>query len=259
MDHFMDHQVKTVAVSGGFDPIHIGHVRMFEQARKLGDRLVVILNNDAWLKNKKGYRFMPEEERAEIIRAFPFVDDVYLTKHLPNDPDRSVCEALKDLAPDVFANGGDRSPEGDPVPEVAICQSLGIEMVYNVGDGGKVQSSSWLTDKFPKHQERPWGDMDTFVQKPGWWLKRLTIKAGEQLSTQKHFKRSEIWVCTEGSGKAVINGESHDFELGAIAKFKEGVIHTLLAETDCTFIEIAYGPEMSEDDIERISDKYGRA
>jgi cytidyltransferase-like protein len=137
----------VVAVSGGFDPVHIGHVRMFKEAKALGDELVVILNNDHWLKDKKGFPFMPETERKEIVEAIKGVDRVVLTRHGPGDPDRSVCHILKEIKPDIFANGGDRKPDGDPVPEVDVCKELGIAMVYNVGAGGKVQSSSWLIAK----------------------------------------------------------------------------------------------------------------
>lgn len=137
----------VVAVSGGFDPIHIGHVRMFQEAKRLGDRLVVIVNNDHWLRDKKGAEFMPEAERKEIIEAIEGVDRVVITEHIPGDPDRSVCIALRKIRPHIFANGGDRRPDGDPVPEVALCEALGIRMVYNVGHGGKVQSSSWLVKK----------------------------------------------------------------------------------------------------------------
>jgi len=138
---------KIVAISGGFDPIHIGHVRMFKEAKALGDELVVILNNDNWLVSKKGFSFMPEEERKEIIEAIAGVDRVIITDHAIGDSDRSVCRALLGIKPHTFANGGDRKPDGDPVPEVDLCNELGIEMVYNVGAGGKVQSSSWLTKK----------------------------------------------------------------------------------------------------------------
>lgn len=143
--------LKTVAVSGGFDPIHVGHIRMFKEARALGDKLVVILNNDNWLVAKKGYAFMPAKERAEIIESFPFVDRVYITKHKKSDPDRSVCKALKALKPDVFANGGDRKAAKD-IPEAILCRELGIRMVFNVGKGGKVQSSSWLVDAATKRK-----------------------------------------------------------------------------------------------------------
>lgn len=138
-------EIQWVAVSGGFDPIHVGHLRMFKKARALGDKLVVILNNDNWLQSKKGSAFMPEKERAEIIRAFPFVDKVYITKHTKNDPDRSVTKALKALKPAIFANGGDRKNTAD-IPEAQVCGDLGIRMVFNVG-GGKIQSSSWLIKK----------------------------------------------------------------------------------------------------------------
>jgi len=140
----------VVAVSGGFDPVHVGHVRLFSEARKLGDELVVILNNDNWLKDKKGSIFIPERERKEILEAIRGVDRIHLTDHKPGEyfKDRSVCRALREIRPDIFANGGDRKPEGDPVPEVALCEELGIEMLYNVGKGGKVQSSSWLLSRY---------------------------------------------------------------------------------------------------------------
>jgi cytidyltransferase-like protein len=138
-----------VAVSGGFDPIHIGHIRMFEKAKSLGDELVVILNNDNWLKKKKGYAFMPEKERKEVIEALRTVDRVVITKHGVNPKDMSVSRELRAIKPDVFANGGDRKL--DNVPEVAVCAAIGCAMVFNVGRGGKVQSSSWL---LKKHQER---------------------------------------------------------------------------------------------------------
>ncbi len=136
----------TVAVSGGFDPIHIGHIRMFQEAKKLGDRLVVIMNNDNWLKKKKGYAFMPEEERKEIIESIRGVDEVVITSHQPNPEDMSVCAELNKIKPDIFANGGDRFK--DNIPEVAVCENIGCKTVFGLGQGGKVQSSSWLLKKF---------------------------------------------------------------------------------------------------------------
>lgn len=145
----------VVAVSGGFDPIHVGHVRMFWEAKKMGDELVVILNNDNWFSIKGRHLFMPEQERKEIIEALKPVDRVILSYHKPSKKkfDRtsreySVCQELEDLKPDIFANGGDRF-ESD-VPEVATCQKIGCRLVFNVGQGGKVQSSSWLLEKYLK-------------------------------------------------------------------------------------------------------------
>lgn len=138
-------KIQVVAVSGGFDPVHIGHVRMFEAAKKLGDKLVVILNNDNWLQKKKGHVFMPEKERKEIIEAFKMIDKVVITKHPKNFKDISVCAELKKIKPDIFANGGDRKL--DNIPEVTVCEKINCQMVFNVGRGGKVQSSSWLVNK----------------------------------------------------------------------------------------------------------------
>ncbi len=139
-------KIKLVAVSGGFDPLHIGHVRMIREARALGDKLVVIINNDNWLMKKKGYVFMPQEERREVVEALEGVDEVVFTEHGLDVDDMSVCSELRKILPDIFANGGDRKPDGDPVPEVSVCEELGIMMVYNVGTGGKVQSSSKLVE-----------------------------------------------------------------------------------------------------------------
>lgn len=144
----MKRKKKVVAVSGGFDPVHVGHVRLFKEARKLGDELVVILNNDHWLAAKKGRAFMPERERKELLEGIKWVDRVVVTRHKKGDSDRSVCRELRRLKPAIFANGGDRTYTN--IPEVALCDDLGIKMVFNVGKGGKVQSSSWLIEKATK-------------------------------------------------------------------------------------------------------------
>ncbi len=134
---------KIVTVSGGFDPIHVGHVRMIQEAAALGDELVVILNNDHWLMKKKGFVFMPQDQRKEIIEAIAGVARVVLTNHESNCEDMSVCDALREIQPHVFANGGDRF--ADNIPEAVLARELGIETVFQIGRGGKVQSSSWLT------------------------------------------------------------------------------------------------------------------
>lgn len=138
----------VVAVSGGFDPIHPGHIRMFEAAKKLGDELVVILNNDNWLKKKKGFVFMPERDRKEVVQAIRWVDRVVLTSHKPNTKDMSVCTELKKIRPNIFAKGGDRNKKNIPPCEVRLEKEVGYKVVENVGRGGKIQSSSWLLTKF---------------------------------------------------------------------------------------------------------------
>ena len=140
---------KIVMVSGGFDPIHIGHVRYMQEAKKLGDYLVVVINNDNWLRLKKGSNFMPEQERKEIIEAISGVDEVVISRHSENTIDMSVCEEIIKIKPDIFANGGDRF--ADNIPEFKLCNDLGIVMVFNVGRGGKIRSSSELLKEYSEH------------------------------------------------------------------------------------------------------------
>ena len=128
-------------VSGGFDPPHIGHIRMFKEAAKWGD-VVVAINSDDWLMRKKGYVFMPWEERAEIIRELASVTVVIDF----DDSDNTACEAIKKFKPDAFANGGDRKKEN--TPEMDVCDELGIQMLWGIGGKDKPQSSSWLVNKF---------------------------------------------------------------------------------------------------------------
>lgn len=148
--------MKTIIISGGFDPIHIGHVRMIKEAQRRAERLVVIINNDNWLMKKKGYVFMPELERAEVILAMLRPNDFFrFTTHEKDFDDRSVCADLiilqKQMSSSelIFANGGDRL--ADNIPEYELCQELGITMIFNVG-GGKVQSSSDLVKKYKKNK-----------------------------------------------------------------------------------------------------------
>ena len=135
---------KTVAVSGGFDPIHVGHIRMIREAAEHGD-VIVIANSDEWLLRKKGYVFMPLKERAEIIQSIKGVAAVFQA----DDDDDTVTESLLRLKPDIFANGGDRKQQN--TPEMKVCDDIGIEMLWNVG-GGKIQSSSELVAKSKQYK-----------------------------------------------------------------------------------------------------------
>ena len=126
-----------VAVSGYFDPIHIGHLEYLRMAKELGDSLVVIINNNYQCKLKKGKHFMDENDRVEIVKALKFVDEVFLSV----DNDRTVCKSLAEIKPDIFANGGDRVTS--EVPETPVCKKFNIKMVDGLGD--KIRSSSSLT------------------------------------------------------------------------------------------------------------------
>jgi len=135
----------VIAVSGGFDPVHIGHVRMIRDAARYGD-VMVIINSDDWLMRKKGYVFMPWKERAEIMGNIKGVTVVTQV----DDSDGTVCEALKRHKPDVFANGGDRKTQN--TPEMDVCEELGIQMMWAVGGSNKPQSSSWLVNKLKENK-----------------------------------------------------------------------------------------------------------
>ena len=144
---------KIVCVSGGFDPLGLHHIMYMNSAKKLGSLLIVILNSDRFLYNKKGYYFLPSMHRKIIIENLRAVDYVYT--HNPTDPDdMTVCEALIDLQPDIFAKGGDRSPLDDPIPEEKLCTDLGIEIVYGVGGFNKISSSSTLVEEGYKRFEK---------------------------------------------------------------------------------------------------------
>ena len=133
----MNKKLTTVAVSGYFDPIHVGHLEYLQLAKKLGDNLIVIINNNLQAELKKGSTFMDEKDRMEIVAALRCVDEVFLSI----DTDKSVCKSLEHIKPDIFANGGDRSL--DEIPETAVMKKYNIKMVD--GLGSKIRSSSDLT------------------------------------------------------------------------------------------------------------------
>ncbi|MES2437316.1 MAG: adenylyltransferase/cytidyltransferase family protein [Patescibacteria group bacterium] len=136
--------MKIVATSGYFNPLHKGHVRLIQEAKKLGDYLIVIVNNDEQVKLKGSVPFMTAHERAEIVAALKAVDEVIIAL----DDDRTVRKTLQHIKPHVFAKGGDTMSPLD-IPETEVCSVLNIEMVFGVG-GGKIQSSSWLKDGIKK-------------------------------------------------------------------------------------------------------------
>jgi len=131
---------KIVVASGYFDPLHVGHIEYLKLSKNLGDKLIVIINNDNQARLKKGYVFMKQEERAKIVKALKCVDEVFISI----DKDRSVCKSLEKIKPHIFANGGDRHTGN--IPESEICEKHGVKMVDELG--GKIQSSSELVKKF---------------------------------------------------------------------------------------------------------------
>jgi D-beta-D-heptose 7-phosphate kinase/D-beta-D-heptose 1-phosphate adenosyltransferase len=254
--------MKTlVLVTGGFDPLHSGHIAYFRAAKQLGDTLVVGVNSDAWLNRKKGRAFMPWDERMNIVKNIKDVDFVLEF----NDDDGSAKQAIK-LArqtwPDhkiIFANGGDRTAVN--IPEMDI-QDDNLEFVFGAGGEDKKNSSSWILQewKAPK-TSRQWGHWRVLhEQGHEVKLKELTVDPGKRLSMQRHKDRAEHWFVAEGTATVyTVNSASTDEELlGVYEQFQHVHIrqtewHQLSNETDrpLKIIEIQYGKNCIEEDIER--------
>ena len=196
---------KIVLVTGGFDPLHPGHIEYFKAAKELGDELHVGLNSDEWLTRKKGRPFMKFTDRAAIIEELKVVDKVISF----DDSDDSACGAIyKTMATHskadiIFANGGDRS--NTTTPEYKTYKDMrGVDFAFGVGGDNKINSSSWILDEWKTQKtERQWGYWRVLDDKPekGYKVKELVIYPGKSLSEQKHFKRSEQWMILEGTVK----------------------------------------------------------
>ena len=251
---------KIVLVTGGFDPLHSGHIEYFKSAKKLGDLLVVGINSDTWLSRKKGAPFMPEKERNAIVKNLSMVDRTIFF----NDRDGSAKEAIRDLRalyPNdqiVFANGGDRTQEN--IPEMDI-KDDNLVFAFGVGGENKMNSSSWILQewKTPK-TERAWGYYRVLhEQGKDVKVKELTVDPGKCLSMQRHKDRGEHWFVSEGTATVYTLNRSTDVELiGTFNKFDNLHIgktewHQLCNETESPLkiVEIQYGDNCIEDDIER--------
>ena len=251
--------MKKIVVSGGFDPVHVGHLEMFENARKLGDHLIVILNSDKFLLDKKGFIFMPYEERKKILLGFSCVDEIVECI----DKDNTVCETLLKLKStnqvDIFANGGDRKEVTD-IPEFEICKKNNIEMVFDIG-GGKIQSSSSLINQFLNYKEkRPWGHFENLHENENYKVKKLTIFPEQKISLQFHNHRNERWYVVKGEGKVFIDSEIFDCAKGSSFEIQKKQHHSIenTGNENLEIIEIQFGDLLSEKDIVRLEDKYGR-
>tara|TARA_X000000950_G_scaffold91133_1_gene114649 strand:- start:235 stop:1008 length:774 start_codon:yes stop_codon:yes gene_type:complete len=250
--------MKICVVSGGFDPIHSGHIEYFKAAKKYGDKLIVALNSDSWLKNKKGKFFMPFNERKSIIESMSFVDDVIDFEDDVIGSCINALEKVKKLYPNdeiFFANGGDRNNSN--ISEMSV---KGIKFIFSVGGDNKKNSSSWILKEWQYyHEERLWGSFYNLFEEGDIKVKELIVESGKGMSFQKHFKRSEIWLVSKGSCIVNYSKDSPDNKKNIqLNKFDHYLIpvgewHQItnpFKET-CHLIEIQYGKECLEDDIER--------
>ena len=250
--------MKLIIVSGGFDPIHSGHIEYFKAAKKYGERLIVALNSDSWLENKKGKFFMPFDERKAIIESMSYVDEVIDFEDDEIGSCINALEKVKKLYPNneiFFANGGDRNNSN--IPEMSVS---GVEFIFSVGGDDKKNSSSWILKEWQYyHEERLWGSFYNLFEEDHVKVKELIVDPGKGMSFQKHFKRSEIWLVSKGSCVVNYSNDSPDnkknIQLNTFDHYLVplGEWHQITNpfKKPCHLIEIQYGEACIEDDIER--------
>ena len=257
--------MSTIAlVTGGFDPLHSGHLALIKSAREMSLLVAIGLNSDDWLYKKKGYVSMPFYERKEILESMEGVHKVFGF----SDADGTACRAIQKVAwiypwpveKIIFCNGGDRTE--DNIPEMGFQPIAGrpededpiLEFAYGVGGTDKKNSSSELVKA-----QREWGYWQVLKDNGTTKVKELVIMPGKELSYQRHFKRSEFWLVSEGECTVRQGCEQPEFDTEKILTCYQhlhipvGVWHNIKNHTDkvCKIIEIQYGTECIEEDIER--------
>lgn len=251
---------KIVICSGGFDPLHQGHIEYFKSAKKLGDTLVVALNSDSWLSRKKGKSFMSWNDRASIIKELKCVD--YIIDF--NDDDDSARDAIKkvfEIFPNshiLFANGGDRSETN--ILEVT---EDNVEFIFEVGGSKKLNSSSqilkdwesWILSNKNSKVNRVWGwyeVLDTISEHIK--IKKLVVNPHKSLSYQRHAHRNEFWIVQEGSADILVRGKHMTLSENDFIIINKNDWHQIrnLTDRDLIVFEVQFGTFCREEDIERI-------
>lgn len=251
-------------LSGGFDPLHSGHIEMIKHAKELSSGgVIVCLNSDAWLTRKKGKPFMTFEERKAVIENIKGV----VTVIAMNDDDGTACDgiaqarAMLPRANLAFGNGGDRKHNSTPTKEQEMCKELDIDVAFGIGGFDKKNSSSHILSDWTKETEqRPWGSFTTHEVGDGYKVKTLTIKPTHRLSLQYHNHRSEVWTVLSGCADVELNGEQIRIYTGQTLEIPVGSTHRVgcSGTKACVIMEAQLGDIVSEDDIVRLQDDYAR-
>jgi len=250
---------KIIIVSGGFDPIHSGHIAYLKNAKEMGDRLIVALNSDEWLEKKKSRYFMPFKERKSILESISYVDEVIAFEDDSIGSCINGIEKVKKLYPNediYFANGGDR--DKDNIPEMIVED---VRFIFGIGGNNKKNSSSWILKNWQYYkEERLWGSYFNLFEEENVKVKELIVLPKKGMSFQKHFKRNEIWMVSKGS--CLINYSLDDANNKKNIKLEKfdhflvpvGQWHQITNPYDkaCHIIEIQYGEACYEEDIERL-------
>ncbi len=252
---------KLVLVTGGFDPLHDGHISYFVQAKKLGDKLIVGVNSNDWLKRKKGKEFQSLDIRIEIIKHLDMVSEVIHFDDTDGTASNAIELLLQKYPEDeiVFANGGDRVEESTPELKKFASRDR-VTFKFNVGDEKKYGSRDFLASWVSAKTEKPWGHYKVLYRDEGVKVKEIVVYPGKTLSYQKHNLRSELWLVTKGP--ASINHPHPEDErviTESLIKKHEfrhinvGEWHQLNnpSSEDIKLIEIQYGDKCTEEDIER--------
>ena len=247
--------MKIVIVTGGFDPIHSGHINYIREARKLGDMLIVGPNSDRWLQRKKGKAFMSYDERSTILKALEGVDHV-MSYNDDCDDSSDLIKIVNSRYPDseiIFANGGDRG-EGNVAEQKLKSNMPNLTFAFGVGGDYKANSSRWILEKWSHdREERPWGRYDVLKNYTNVKVKDILVNPNHCLSYQRHNHRSELWFVASGAGRAIVGDRVVDLEPQTFTVVPQGDWHQLIngSNEPLHIIEIQFGDKCEESDIER--------
>ncbi len=253
-----------ILVTGGFDPIHSGHIAYFKDAKKLGNKLIVGINSDNWLIKKKGCAFLPIQERIEIVSNLAVVDAAI---EFEDDEYQSASNAIQkvlEMYPGnkiIFANGGDRNKANIPEMDKFV-NNENVSFEFGVGGDFKKNSSSWILKNWKGPVEyRPWGWYRVLDDSDDHKVKEIEVNPKSRLSYQSHSKRSEVWTVISGEALVTVDDNIAELKINESIFIPVNSKHRLENKSDMklNIIEIQTGSYFGEDDIERYEDDYNRS